>query len=228
MAISDFNPFGVFGDAETLKQHAIANPPKPIPAFVPAKPLTVTAPELEIPTLDQYFNTSDYANPYYQGTGPVDEFGNKVYERFDYEQDGSGIMYDKNPALAFDQMFGSQYIPRLDIGDNPLNNILSDTKNGTGLGQAMQQQFIADNNVDQNLLDAIAFNDKLDKYTNPKYTYEGLDDWYKDAFNAYGLDADSIGGLEAINALDPNTKANVIDYVARAKQAQNQLPPPGS
>lgn len=181
----------------------------------------------DVPSLSDYFNSTDYVNPYYVGQGPVDAQGNKVYSRFDYEQPGAGIQYDENPALAFDRMFGSQYIPRLEAGEGNISGLLSEygLQSG-GLGGAGVNNIVGDS-VSPELQKVLDFNAGLDKYDNPKYTYAGLDDFYRDAFDAYGLDANSIGSLDALRGIDPSVKAGIINHVASSKQAQNQLPPQG-
>ena len=169
--------------------------------------------------------TQGYVNPYYIGERPLDEYGNPKYDRFDIDQEGAGVQYDKNPALAFDQLFGSQYVPRLDIPGTDMQRALLQSQSG-GLGGAAGQA-ITDGSISPELQAALDYNAGFDKYNDPKYTYDGLDEYYKQAFDEYGLDANSIGSLDAINKLDPKTKAAVVNSVAVQKQAQNQIPPSG-
>jgi len=132
---------------------------------------------------------------------------------------------------VFDLQFGSRYAPRADVsgGDPRLDSLLSEYVGGaSGLGGAAINSIVDPAAISPDLQKALDYNARLDKFSNSALnTYEGLDPYYRAAFDQYGLGANDIGSLEAINAIDPATKAGIIDAVQRNKQLANQLPPQG-
>jgi hypothetical protein len=158
--------------------------------------------------------TINFVNPYFTNSGPRED-------RFDYTQTGSGVTGTENPALWFDQLFGSPYAS---IADTPTGANLTDkVRLGPNLGgrsggrhyvELMWGEQAAANAAHNAAVMAQrwALNNRM---TQSRFT---------DALAAAGISPSDYASMDAINALDPRKKLQFLDMFTRMQEEKNQRP----
>jgi len=166
--------------------------------------------------------TINFVNPYFTNSGPRED-------RFDYTQTGSGVTGTQNPALWFDQLFGSPFAPLADTppasadipGSDTHKIMAGPTLGGRSGGRDYVELMWGEQaaaNTEYNL-DVLGARGSLNSSL--------ADSMFTDALAAAGISPSDYASMDAINALDPRKKLQFLDIYTRMQEEKNQLPPRG-
>ena len=163
--------------------------------------------------------TINFVNPYFTNSGPR-------YHRFDYTQTGSGVTGTQNPALWFDQLFGSPFASladtppaSADIPGSDTHKIMAGPTLGGRSGGRHYVELMwgeqAAANTEYNL-DVLGARGSLNSSL--------ADSMFTDALAAAGISPSDYASMDAINALDPRKKLQFLDIYTRMQEEKNQRP----